>query len=632
MCIRDSAEYMGILFPFTKMELKKEIEWDFERPRCTLHPGKTLDYVCLAAECERRLFCATCLLKKDACEHDESIDVEDFLNHLGSQQHKFGLAGTPEIASMVLGRATKVKAFATTLRKEQDFIRARFDELLTSTRDYLTRVRDDLLDRLQAHIDVYTKHMDALAKLSAETFGKTSLAAIDLEDVIEERGFANDEALRSFVNSVLEFHPTKFEVDPSVERKYKTVLAYETDRMPVEPGKFDEINEFLTLFQENVTSTLAPLLKTSEGHAPSREQSKTQFSRSRAEKVSESQEGPRFKGAESTLAARSTTETKHLRQVYCILRLDENEIATSADDGLIKLWELRKLTSFATLRGHTAGIRCMVLLGSGLIASGSWDKTIRLWARTTEETKGLAQVKPELFGMTSPMRSRRAMSTEGETSQEQRACLFAPAPVLCLHEVAAGETALLASGCSDYMVRLWNTETKELVKTFSGHTGEVLALVGERGVSSGSTGELLVSGSGDRTIKLWSVARKLQISCTKTLYGHTDSVWTLVLLEDDTTLVSGSLDKTIRVWDVKRGELLRMMKTGQSHQPMSLVPWRTHYLVSGGSDGTLKLWSLVTYEFQRTITHQHRGSVFALTALDDGFASSGADKLLVIWK
>ena len=57
----------------------------------------------------------------------------------------------------------------------------------------------------------------------------------------------------------------------------------------------------------------------------------------------------------------------------------------------------------------------------------------------------------------------------------------------------------LASGSSDYTIRLWDVETGETVKTLTGHTGDVIS------VSFSPDGQTLASGSGDGTMLLWVV-------------------------------------------------------------------------------------------------------------------------------
>lgn len=80
-------------------------------------------------------------------------------------------------------------------------------------------------------------------------------------------------------------------------------------------------------------------------------------------------------------------------------------------------------------------------------------------------------------------------------------------------------------------------------------------------LASTTAGTTLISGSADRTIKVWSLEKKYSSACLKTLTGHTDFVWTIALLSDDITLFSGGLDKLIKIWDIFTGQLIRNLPT-----------------------------------------------------------------------
>jgi len=86
------------------------------------------------------------------------------------------------------------------------------------------------------------------------------------------------------------------------------------------------------------------------------------------------------------------------------------------------------------------------------------------------------------------------------------------------------------------------------LRTLRGHTAAVFS------VALSADGQTLVSGSLDKTIKVWNLSTGKEI---RTLTGHTDAIWSVVLSADGRTLVSGSLDQTIKVWNLSTGKEIR---------------------------------------------------------------------------
>src|SRR5438552_18865310 len=70
------------------------------------------------------------------------------------------------------------------------------------------------------------------------------------------------------------------------------------------------------------------------------------------------------------------------------------------------------------------------------------------------------------------------------------------------------------------------------------------------GLAWSPDGGQLVSGSCDRTVKVWDVASGY---VCQTLSGHTGWVMNVAWSPDGRTVASAGLDDTIWLWDVKRG-------------------------------------------------------------------------------
>lgn len=139
----------------------------------------------------------------------------------------------------------------------------------------------------------------------------------------------------------------------------------------------------------------------------------------------------------------------------------------------------------------------------------------------------------------------------------------------------------------------------------------------------------LVSGSDDRTLKVWDTT---SWTCMKTLEGHTGDVYCVSQLFDG-RLVSGSLDRTVKVWELE-ANTNHCSETLGGHNGIvqQLLPLSDGRLLSGSHDGTFKIWDVISGRCIKTTAH-HDGIIQCALILSDGCLASGsADKSIKIWK
>jgi len=74
-------------------------------------------------------------------------------------------------------------------------------------------------------------------------------------------------------------------------------------------------------------------------------------------------------------------------------------------------------------------------------------------------------------------------------------------------------------------------------------------------------GSLVVSASGDRSIRIWNAQTG---ECIKMLEGHTDLIRLAEFNQDGTLVVSASDDRSIRIWDVKTSVCLKVINASSS--------------------------------------------------------------------
>lgn len=182
---------------------------------------------------------------------------------------------------------------------------------------------------------------------------------------------------------------------------------------------------------------------------------------------------------------------------------------------------------------------------------------------------------------------------------------------------------MLVTGSDDRTIKLWNLTTKQEIRTLVGHSSYIYA------IAISPDGQIIASGSVDKTIKLWNLNTGKEI---RTLIGHSNSVASVAFSPDGKLLASSSLDKTIKLWNLETNKEIRTL-TGHS-QAVASVAFSPDglTLASGSYDKTIKLWNLNTGKEIRTLTG-HLDLVSSIAFSPDGqqLASASKDKTIKLW-
>jgi WD40 repeat protein len=132
-------------------------------------------------------------------------------------------------------------------------------------------------------------------------------------------------------------------------------------------------------------------------------------------------------------------------------------------------------------------------------------------------------------------------------------------------------------------ITILNTQTRAGPRKLIGHTDSVAS------VAFSHKDDLLASGGGDDTLRLWSVATGTLSRAPLT--GPTGYVRAVAFSPDDRTVAAASADATIRLWDVKSGsELGKPLGVNtKSIEALAFSPDGS-FLISGGGDGEVRTW------------------------------------------
>ncbi|KAM3534043.1 hypothetical protein MY4038_002696 [Beauveria bassiana] len=327
-------------------------------------------------------------------------------------------------------------------------------------------------------------------------------------------------------------------------------------------------------------------------------------------------------GADDTSPGWSTASVPYFGQDTALLKGHEDIvisldvdwsghwIATGAKDNTAKLWRIdhanRSYTCWATFSGHAESIGAVGLPRitpqessqayqdplshpPAFLITGSQDQTVKKWEV--------------------PRKSQQQGSKSGAKSFYTRKAHDKDINAIDIHH--SGN--LFASASQDKTVKIWSVAEGEVQGILRGHKRGVWsvrfspanlpALQSDNGPVTGKG--VVLTGSGDKSIKLWSLA---DYTCIRTFEGHSHSVLKVAWLSMPTKgeqkksvqFVSAGGDGLVKVWDTNSGETECTLDNHEDRVWAVAVQPKTNMIVSGSGDSSVSFWKDTTSETQAT--------------------------------
>ena len=268
--------------------------------------------------------------------------------------------------------------------------------------------------------------------------------------------------------------------------------------------------------------------------------------------------------------------------------------------GELILWDLENGTEKARLEGHTDWVNSVAFSPDGETAlSGSGDATIILWDVATGE----------------PIRTFEGHSS-GVTT-----VAFSP----------DGTSAL--SGSEDATIILWDVATGKAIRAFEGHDGGITRITFSPNTPEDPGGQTALSASHDATMILWDVGTGEAI---RRFEGHENTVADAAIHPDGDTILSIGRDLSLREWDLATGVETRRYEYPATPASVAIAPDGRTAILSVKVD--LRRWDIQRWqESGRLAGHEgdadQVGDIDSITISSDGglALSGGSDGTLRLW-
>lgn len=283
-------------------------------------------------------------------------------------------------------------------------------------------------------------------------------------------------------------------------------------------------------------------------------------------------------------------------------------IATTSDDGTIRLWNGSTGKPLEEIVGHKAAVGLLAAGPNRLMVSVSDDKQVITWdsnpgwklvATLGPPTENVVDLAKSQFinrvlslafspdgkllatGGGDPSRSGELILWNVETKTVARQFVDAHSDTVFGLDFSR-DGKYLISGAADKFVKQFDVESGKLVRSFEGHTHHVL------GVSFKGDSSRIASAGADNAIKIWNVETGEQ---HRTIQNYTKQVTSIRYIGVSDNLISCSGDKTVKMHRSNDGANFRTF-AGPADFVYAVAATRDEGIVAaGGEDGIFRIWN-----------------------------------------
>ena len=324
----------------------------------------------------------------------------------------------------------------------------------------------------------------------------------------------------------------------------------------------------------------------------------------------------------------------HLDIVTCIaIQSGDRLIASGSSDRTIKIWDI-KGNLLQTLVGHTNWITGLSFSRDGqYLASASRDGTIKIWKMNRSKNLYLDQPFRTLKDHQAPVLAVKFSPTSSifaSCGEDAKIRLWQNdgTPfntftgghhkwITCLCFSPDGER--IVTGSADRTLIIWNIDGT-MLRSIKAHDSFI------EDIDISPSGRIIASASRGRDIKLWNMEGNL----LTVLEGHTDKVLGVRFHPSGQSIASISSDRTIKIWDVK-GDLIKTLYGHKGGIHSIIFNANGKKMITGSQDTTIKLWRTQGNIVPELVGHSDEVNCLTFSPDSRFIASASSDCTIKVW-
>lgn len=320
----------------------------------------------------------------------------------------------------------------------------------------------------------------------------------------------------------------------------------------------------------------------------------------------------------------------------CVARSSDNKylytVIENPEEIQVKIWDIENLTGdepFAIEMAHVGMVNCLFCMqGSGKLVTAGDEKTVKVWNfnQISNESAFLTVNNIESM-MVSPEHVIYIKDSElkflSHTGRLQKSMHAKPR----VSKIALDYlNTYLAHDCSNNCIYVWHLALSSTPYASFPHPDSVTCMVF-------SPNQRLITGSSDRTIRIWNlILKKLEFQ-----FIDTQAITDVKCMDE--YIYAANSEGVITIWDYLK-ELCAVKKFEYKARVLSIGVSEKHILVAGGELGLLKIWRWKDQKYVRgeriggikaKELIGHKQPVFKVIVNQGKIFSASYDNTIKIW-